>query len=66
MHALSIENKRQWDNWSAQCSDTEYVTIANPEIENGKALCDRYSQSGTLHSTPGLAARICALISDRQ
>jgi hypothetical protein len=36
--------KKQWDKWSGECSDLEYVTIAKAEIENGKALCDRYSQ----------------------
>jgi hypothetical protein len=42
--AVALKIKRQWDKWSAGCSDLEYVTIAKAQIENGKALCDRYSQ----------------------
>jgi hypothetical protein len=42
--AVDLKIKRQWDKWSAGCSDIEYVTIAKAEIEHGKALCDRYSQ----------------------
>src|SRR5262245_32639142 len=42
--AADLAVKREWDKWSAGCSDTEYVTIAKTEIEIGIALCDRYSQ----------------------
>jgi hypothetical protein len=42
--AIDLGIKRQWDKWSDGCSDVEYVTIAKAEIENGKTLCDRYSQ----------------------
>ena len=42
--ATDLGIKREWDKWSGGCSDIEYVTIAKAEIENGKALCDRYSQ----------------------
>jgi hypothetical protein len=42
--AVDLGIKREWDKWSSGCSDTEYVAIAKAEIENGKALCDRYSQ----------------------
>jgi hypothetical protein len=35
---------RQWDDWTRQCSDIEYVLIAKVEMEIGKAYCDRYSQ----------------------
>ena len=42
--AADLAVKREWDKWSAGCSDMEYVTIAKAEIENGRASCDRYSQ----------------------
>ncbi len=42
--ATDLGIKSVWDKWSGGCSDIEYVTIAKAEIENGKALCDRYSQ----------------------
>jgi len=42
--AIVLKIKTQWDKWSGGCSDVEYVTIAKAEIENGRAMCDRYSQ----------------------
>jgi hypothetical protein len=42
--AVDLKVKKQWDKWSAGCSDVDYVTIAKAEIESGKGLCDRYSQ----------------------
>ena len=42
--AADLGVKRDWDKWSAGCSDIEYVTIAKAEMEHGTALCDRYSQ----------------------
>jgi hypothetical protein len=43
-HAPAIWVERQWDGWTRQCSDVEYVSIAKVEMEIGKAYCDRYSQ----------------------
>jgi transposase len=42
--ARDLGRKRQWDDWTRQCSDVEYVSIAKVEMEIGKAYCDRYSQ----------------------
>jgi hypothetical protein len=42
--ARDLGTKRQWDDWTRQCSDLEYVSIAKVEMEIGKAVCDRYSQ----------------------
>ena len=42
--ARDLGRKRQWDGWTRQCSDLEYVSIAKVEMEMGKAHCDRYSQ----------------------
>jgi hypothetical protein len=42
--ARDLGRKRQWDDWTRQCSDVEYVSIAKVEMELGKAFCDRYSQ----------------------
>ncbi len=39
-----FENKKTMGQMVAECSDVEYVTLARAEIENGKALCARYSQ----------------------
>jgi len=42
--ARNLGRKKQWDNWTRQCSDVEYVSIAKVEMELGKVYCDRYSQ----------------------
>ena len=42
--ARDLGRKKQWDNWTRECSDLEYVSIAKVEMEIGKAYCDRYSQ----------------------
>jgi hypothetical protein len=42
--ARDLGRKKQWDDWTRQCSDVEYVSIAKVEMEIGKAYCDRYSQ----------------------
>ena len=42
--ARDLGRKRQWDDWTRQCSDVEYVSIAKVEMEIGKTYCDRYSQ----------------------
>jgi hypothetical protein len=42
--ARDLGRKKQWDDWTRQCSDVEYVSIAKVEMEIGKAICDRYSQ----------------------
>jgi hypothetical protein len=42
--ARDLGRKKQWDDWTRQCSDIEYVLIAKVEMEIGKAHCDRYSQ----------------------
>jgi hypothetical protein len=42
--AYDLGRKKQWDNWTRECSDVEFVSIAKVEMEIGKALCDRYSQ----------------------
>jgi hypothetical protein len=42
--ARDLGRKWQWDDWTRQCSDVEYVSIAKVEMEIGKAYCDRYSQ----------------------
>jgi hypothetical protein len=42
--ARDLGIKKQWDNWTRECSDLEYVSIAKVEMEIGKAYCDRYSQ----------------------
>jgi hypothetical protein len=42
--ARDLNRKRQWDKWTRDCSDVEYVSIAKVEMEIGKAYCDRYSQ----------------------
>jgi hypothetical protein len=39
-----FENKKAMGQIVAECSDVEYVALAKAEIENGKGLCDRYSQ----------------------
>jgi hypothetical protein len=35
--ARDLGRKRQWDDWTRQCSDVEYVSIAKVEMEIGKA-----------------------------
>jgi len=42
--ARDLGRKRQRDDWTRQCSDVEYVSIAKVEMEIGKTYCDRYSQ----------------------
>jgi hypothetical protein len=42
--ARDLGRKRQWDNWSRECSDLQLISIAKVEIELGKVVCDRYSQ----------------------
>jgi hypothetical protein len=42
--ARDLNRKGQWDKWTRDCSDVEYVSIAKVEMEIGKAYCDRYSQ----------------------
>ena len=42
--ARDLGTKKQWDNWTRECSDLEYVSIAKVEMEIGKAYCDRYSR----------------------
>jgi hypothetical protein len=42
--ARDLNRKRQREDWTRQCSDGEYVSIAKVEMEIGKAYCDRYSQ----------------------
>ena len=42
--ARDLGMKRQWDDWTRQCSDLEYVSIAKVQMEIGNRVCDRYSQ----------------------
>jgi hypothetical protein len=42
--ARDLGRKREWDGWTRECSDLEYLSIARVEMELRKVYCDRYSQ----------------------